>query len=127
MSVSILFGSTAQAFAPKILDMRTPAYAKKFAKSQLPYWGWNRVQWSCLNTLWTRESNWRPNAKNSTPVKMWINGKVVKLYAGGIPQRIGLNPKTSVQRQVNVGLSYIRARYGSPCVALNHSFRVGWY
>ena len=108
--------------------MRTPLAAKKFAKSQLPYWGWGKGQWACLNQLWTNESNWRANAFNKTPVKMFIKGKWVALHAGGIPQRLGLSPKASVPIQINVGLTYIKNRYKSPCGALKWwNNRHFWY
>jgi hypothetical protein len=49
---------------------------------------------------------------------MLIDGKWVKFYAGGIPQRLGLNPKASVQEQIRVGFDYVLARYKTPCKAL---------
>ena len=106
--------------------MRSVSFAKKFAKSQLPYWGW-KGQWACLNELWRRESNWRADAYNTTPVIQWVNGKRKALHAGGIPQRLGLSPKTPVPMQVNIGLGYIKARYGSPCRALTFHNRRAWY
>lgn len=117
MSVSILFGSTAQAFAPKQMEFRTPAFAKKFAKSQLPFWGWKN-QWSCLHRLWTNESNWRPNARNKTPVWVIKDGKRIKVHAGGVAQILGLDPATPTIKQVNLGLKYIKHRHQTPCRAL---------
>jgi hypothetical protein len=107
--------------------MRTPIAVKAHAKSQLPYWGWNKNEWKCLNELWTNESNWRPNALNKTPVKVLKNGKWVKVYAGGVPQILGLSPKTSTQEQVRQGFIYIQSRYGSPCKALKFWNRNYYY
>lgn len=92
---------------------RNPDDARAYAKSLLPDWKWNAAQWECLDLLWTHESNWRPDAYNKTPV--WQGGK--KLHAGGIPQILGLDSSTSVEYQVNEGLSYIESRYSNPCSA----------
>jgi hypothetical protein len=56
-----------------------------------------------------------------------VDGKWIKFYAGGIPQRIGLNPKANVKRQIKVGLDYIKSRYGSPIKAWAFWKRNGWY
>jgi hypothetical protein len=120
LAVGYLLATPALAIAPKqLVILRTPASAKAYAHTQLHKYGWNsKTQWDSLLLLWQRESNWRPNAKNHTPVRMTVNGKTVQLYAGGIPQRLGLNPKASVQKQIQVGLDYVQARYGSPAKAL---------
>jgi len=115
-------------FYEMALVKRTPEIAKVYAQTQLHKYGWDsKTQWRSLHTLWTHESNWRPNAKNRQPVKMLINGKWVKFYAGGIPQRLGLNPKTNIPFQIKTGLDYIKARYGSPVKALKFWNSHGWY
>jgi hypothetical protein len=108
------------------LFVRTPEMARTYAKSVLVHYGW-KTQWGCLNKLWTNESNFRPDAINHTPVYLMINGKWVKFYAGGIPQRIGLNPKSNIPTQVKVGLNYIEQRYSSPCQALRFWNKNFWY
>lgn len=127
IAVGIAFSTSAQAFAPKQFNMRTPTYAKHFAKSQVQYWGWSKHQFTCLNQLWTNESNWRADAFNKTPVRVLKNGKWVNLHAGGIPQRLGLSPKLSVPVQINQGFVYIKSRYGSPCGALTFWKKHYWY
>lgn len=127
IAVGIAFATPTHAFAPKQFNMRTPAFAKQYSKSQLPYWGWNKHQWGCLHQLWTKESNWRADAKNKTPVKVLQNGKWVKLYAGGIPQQLGLSPKLSVPKQIARGFVYIKYRYGSPCKAFAFWQGHYWY
>ena len=98
-----------------------------YAKKQMMKYGWNTKQFTCLVELWRRESNWRPDAHNKTPVYMFINGVKTKFHAGGIPQKLGLDPKASVQHQISVGLDYIQRRYQSPCIALAHHNRMNWY
>ena len=125
--MGILLATPALAIAPKeFIVARTPEAAKSYAQTQLHKYNWNsKYQWACLVQLWTNESNWRPNAKNHQAIKMLIDGKWVKFYAGGIPQRLGLNPKASVQEQIRVGFDYVLARYKTPCKAL--SFWQGHY
>lgn len=97
-----------------VLVERTPEAAKAYAKTQLSAFGWdNATQWECLVTLWTKESNWRPDAYNKTPV--WQNGE--KFHAGGIPQILGLDPDMTVERQIARGFIYISSRYSTPCSA----------
>jgi len=127
IAVGIALANPSYALAPKqMFVQRTPMAAKHYAKLQLNNYGW-ASQWGCLQTLWQNESNWRPDAKNHTPVKMLINGKWVKFYAGGIPQKLGLNPRATVEKQIQVGLSYVRDRYGSPCKALQFWKSHYWY
>lgn len=100
-----------------------PESTKGFALSQVEARGWDYSQYSCLVKLWERESNWRWNALNKSS------------GAYGIPQSLpgtkmasaGADWRTNPQTQVKWGLGYIEGRYGSPCSALAHSDRRGWY
>jgi len=78
-------------------------------------WGWTGKQSECLLTLWTRESRFDHLAQN-------IDGST----AYGIAQRLGEN-SSDPDIQILKGLRYIRARYTTPCVALKHHNRYGWY
>ena len=95
----------------------TPRMAKAYAKAlmQWEYPHWNRSEYIALVKLWTKESNWRQEAdnKNST--------------AGGIPQILGLDPKTPAPRQIERGLAYIQHRYEKPSIAWAHWRSKGWY
>ncbi len=85
--------------------------------------GWTGQQWTCLNLLWNRESQWRWNADNPSS------------SAYGIPQALpgrkmasaGADWATNPVTQIAWGLDYIADRYGSPCNAWAHSESVGWY
>ena len=108
---------------PVLID-RTPEAAKILARETMPAWGWKSdAQWQCLESLWTKESNWRPNAYNKQPV--YQNGE--KLNAGGIPQILGLDPKISVEEQIFRGFTYIESRYSDPCSAWRFWLRNFWY
>jgi hypothetical protein len=85
--------------------------------------GWSESEWSCLNTLWTRESGWNTYATNSSS------------GAYGIPQALpaskmasaGSDYRTNPVTQITWGLGYIAATYGTPCAALSHSNATGYY
>lgn len=89
------------------------AYAKDAVVS------WSQQEWMCLDKLWTKESNWRPEAYN--PVK------VMGRNAGGIPQILGLSPDTNPTDQIDRGVSYIKHRYTTFCEAWKHFQKKGWY
>jgi hypothetical protein len=80
------------------------------------------TQFGCLDALWKKESGWRPSAKNPHST------------AYGIPQLLtatwgatGIARTSNGFRQVDAGLIYIEAAYGTPCGAWNHSQQTGWY
>lgn len=96
------------------------AYAKNLV---LNSYGWSIGDYNALVTLWERESNWNPTAKNKSS------------GAYGIPQALpaskmsayGSDYLTNYQTQIKWGLNYIKTRYGSPTAALAHSNKKGWY
>ena len=100
-----------------------PGTAKAYAFDLLQKGGFGTDQYSCLVKLWERESNWRVNAYNKSS------------GAYGIPQALpgtkmsteGGDWMTNPETQVRWGVNYIKARYGTPCGALAHSNKKGWY
>jgi hypothetical protein len=71
----------------------------------------------CLEKLWTKESNWRPKAKNKHS------------SAYGIPQLLNMK-ETNPYKQIDLGLKYIanhRIYKGDACKALAHHKKKGWY
>ena len=91
--------------------------SKAYARDKLAEW--KDEQWACLNSLWGKESAWKPSAYNTT--------KVMGKNAGGIPQLLGLDPDTPATLQIERGLDYIYYRYETPCSAWSHFKRNGWY
>lgn len=121
-----MIATPAQAQAPRMdvkQEKRTPETAMAHAKIQIKAYEWYGKQWVCLKALWTAESNWRPDARNKTPVKTKLGYR----HAGGVPQILGLDPKTPVALQISRGLVYVEARYGSPCSAWDFHRQNGWY
>ena len=103
---------------------RTPYGAKKVAKSiLLDEYGFSEKQYKCLNTLWTKESNWNYKARNK------------KSGAHGIPQAlpaskmsvISTDWRTNPVTQIRWGLRYISIRYETPCNALAKHKRSNYY
>jgi hypothetical protein len=93
------------------------ADSKAYAHDVVQAWADN--QYLCLEKLWKKESNWRANAYNKV--------KVMGKNAGGIPQILGLDPRTSPPLQIDRGFAYIMHRYGTPCMAWKFHQRKGWY
>jgi hypothetical protein len=91
--------------------------SKAYAQDVVLAWAGN--QYECLDKLWTQESNWRSEAYN----KIKVMGK----NAGGIPQILGLDPRTPAPLQIDRGFAYIMHRYGTPCMAWKFHERKGWY
>ncbi len=120
---NIVTGSDASALFVANADLPAPGTSKQYALAQLLSMGFDSDQYSCLVTLWDRESNWRVNAVNSGS------------GAYGIPQALpgakmaseGEDWLTNPRTQINWGLNYIKGRYGAPCGALAHSNKFGWY
>lgn len=103
----------------KSLPVRDWVVADSKAYAQDVVLSWANNQYECLDKLWTQESNWRSEAYNKV--------KVMGKNAGGIPQILGLDPKTPAPLQVDRGFAYILHRYGTPCMAWKFHQRKGWY
>ena len=96
---------------------------RDIGRALLGEFGFSVDQYGCLDSLWTRESNWTVDADNPTS------------SAYGIPQALpgskmssaGADWATNPVTQIRWGLGYIADRYGSPCGAWAHSESVGWY
>ena len=93
---------------------RTPFGARKVAKAILAQeFGFKESEFSCLNSLWTKESNWNYKARNRNS------------GAHGIPQAlpadkmsvVGTDWRTNPVTQIRWGLRYITIRYDTPCKA----------
>ena len=86
---------------------------RDIARALLAEFGFGQDQFGCLDSLWTRESNWRVDADNPNS------------SAYGIPQALpgskmasaGADWATNPVTQIRWGLGYIEDRYGSPCGA----------
>lgn len=114
----------AEAAAAALAAANTPdgakATARQMAASQ---YGWGDGQFSCLESLWNKESGWNYQAYNSGS------------GATGIPQSLpgnkmasaGADWQTNAATQIAWGLGYIAGSYGTPCAAWGHSQATDWY
>jgi hypothetical protein len=103
---------------------RTPYGAKMVTKAIMAEdYGWMDTQFTCLNRLWTKESNWNYKAHN------------YKSGAHGIPQAlpaskmdvVGTDWRTNAVTQIRWGLRYIEDRYKNPCGAWKKFQRSRYY
>jgi hypothetical protein len=96
--------------------------AQAYAAGIVASHGWAGSEFSCLVSLWNRESGWNAHAANPSG-------------AYGIPQALpgskmgvgGGDWQNDYRVQIKWGIGYIAGRYGSPCGAWAHSNAVGSY
>jgi len=107
---------------PSFVANTTGGSAQKIAAGMVAARGWGSDQFSCLVSLWSKESGWRTDAANPSG-------------AYGIPQALpgskmataGPNWQTDAATQITWGLNYISGVYGTPCAAWAHSQATNWY
>ena len=93
------------------------------ARSQVAARGWGAEQFSCLDSLWRKESGWKHTADNPTS------------SAFGIPQALpgskmasaGSDWRTNPATQSIWAVGYMDDRYGSPCHAGGFKSANGWF
>jgi hypothetical protein len=95
---------------------KSPEGAKAVATTLVNefYGNWNNSQISCLNQLWTGESHWNFQAHNYRSGAQGIAQALPPTKMEIVATDWRTNPVT----QIKWGLSYIKARYGTPCQAL---------
>ena len=99
------------------------ASAQAVARSMMGSYGWGDDQFSCLVSLWNRESSWDYQAENASSGAYGIPQSLPGSKMGSVGADWRTNPTT----QIIWGLGYISGRYGSPCSAWAHSEATGWY
>jgi hypothetical protein len=86
-------------------------------------YGWGADQFSCLDSLWSRESGWDVHATNPSSgaygIPQALPGSKMSAYGSDWAD----NPTTQIQW----GLAYIRDSYGTPCGAWSEFQAQGWY
>lgn len=120
-SVGAMFTQAKERLIQPVCNMAklSIAQAKKLAKElgkQRAMQEWNsKREWNALYVLWSKESRWDYTAKN----------KISTAY--GIPQMLNLKHNTSISQQIDLGIEYIKHRYGTPTRALAFHNINGWY
>jgi len=104
-------------------DGTTAASAQSIAQSMMSSYGWDDSQFSCLVSLWNRESGWNYQAQNASSGAYGIPQALPGSKMSSVASDWATNPTT----QIKWGLGYISGRYGTPCSAWAHSESTGWY
>jgi hypothetical protein len=101
-----------------------PSQDQLTAQQIMPSFGFSvSSQWSCLYSLWERESTWNVYAENTSS------------GAYGIPQAdpgskmasVASDWRTDAATQIKWGLGYIQQTYGTPCSAWATEEKYGAY
>jgi colicin import membrane protein len=150
LSADISSTAAAEGGGPAAADAGGSAYqgslpagsAQNTAKLLLAKFGWAPAQMASLITLWTRESGWSPTARNPSSGAFGIaqalgHGTSCSAAPDGTNEYgpdFGLTCAEaqqanagSVRWQIEWGLAYIKATYGSPAAALAHENAHNWY
>ena len=104
-------------------DGTTPEGAQAIARGMMGSYGWGDGEFSCLQSLWNRESGWNYQAENASSGAYGIPQALPGSKMSSVSGDWATNPTT----QITWGLGYIQGRYGTPCSAWAHSESVGWY
>jgi hypothetical protein len=89
--------------------------AKQVARGKVLAIYRSNYEWKALYKLWSKESRWDHTANNP------------RSSAYGIPQMLKMPEDTPQTKQIDLGLKYIKHRYGSPSRALAFHNSNGWY
>jgi len=79
----------------------------------LSEFAWGADQYDCINRLWTKESHWNYKAHNKNSGAHGIPQALPAIRMEAVASDWRTNPVT----QIRWGLTYIEARYDSPCKA----------
>jgi resuscitation-promoting factor RpfB len=99
-----------------IVERQLPSkVSRSYVKLKVKHERWTGDEWVCLDELISRESNWSNVADNPNS------------SAYGLFQILKTPKGLSVEQQTIRGIRYIKKRYDTPCNALNHHDRRGFY
>lgn len=96
---------------------------KRIALDLVVQRAWSMREFQCLDSLWTRESNWNHRAHNPSSGAYGIPQALPAGKMSGVGSDWRDNPTT----QILWGLKYIEGRYGRPCGAWGHFRSHNWY
>ena len=94
---------------------------RDIARALLPAYGFSSDQFSCLDSLYVSESDWRVDADNPTSSAYGIPQALTQLHD------LPADYMTSAESQIRWGLEYIQDTYGTPCSAWSFKQGKGWY
>ncbi|HSF37906.1 MAG TPA: lytic transglycosylase domain-containing protein [Nocardioides sp.] len=94
---------------------------RDIARALLPAYGFSSDQFSCLDSLYVSESDWRVDADNPTSSAYGIPQALTQLHD------LPADYMTSAESQIRWGLEYIQDTYGTPCSAWSFKQANNWY
>ena len=94
---------------------------RDIARALLPAYGFSSDQFSCLDSLYVSESDWRIDADNPTSSAYGIPQALTQMH------ELPADYMTSAEAQIRWGLEYIQDSYGTPCSAWSFKQGNGWY
>jgi hypothetical protein len=94
---------------------------RDIARALLPEYGFSSDQFSCLDSLYVSESDWRIDADNPTSSAYGIPQALTQMH------ELPADYMTSAEAQIRWGLEYIQDSYGTPCSAWSFKQGNGWY
>ncbi len=94
---------------------------RDIARALLPEFGFAASEFSCLDSLYVSESDWRVDADNPTSSAYGIPQALTQLHD------LPADYMTSPESQIRWGLGYIQDTYGTPCNAWSFKAGNNWY
>ena len=94
---------------------------RDIARALMPQFGFSTDQFSCLDSLYVSESDWRVDADNPTSSAYGIPQALTSMH------ELPADYMTSAEAQIRWGLDYIADSYGSPCAAWEFKQANNWY
>ncbi len=94
---------------------------RDIARALLPEFGFSGSEFSCLDSLYVSESDWRIDADNPTSSAYGIPQALTQLHD------LPADYMTSAESQIRWGLGYIQDTYGTPCSAWSFKQGNNWY
>lgn len=85
-------------------------------------YGWGAGEFSCVSSLWGKESGWNVHAANPSGAY-----GIPQALPGSKMSTVGADWRDNPATQIAWGLSYIDSTYGTPCAAWSAFQDKGWY
>jgi len=99
-----------------------PSQLKAITLQLMPSYGFSTGDFSCIDQIWTQESNWNVHAANASGAYV-----IPQALPGSKMASAGPDWQNNATTQIKWGLGYIKSSYGTPCNAAAFKLSHGWY
>ena len=103
------------------LEPQEPLSIEEYAYNQVVK-TWGEDQWEYFDDLVTRESNWRVTAQNPNS-----SAKGLMQFLDSTWATVDCEKTLDGYKQIDCGIKYISARYGTVKEAIIHHNEMNWY